>query len=68
METRKFSVTCTCMATYTSSIEVPANFSFEEAVEYAKEHIDEISIGELNYISDSDELDEENCSFANEEE
>lgn len=41
--------------------------SFEEAIEYAKEHINEIPCGELEYISDSDVLDEENCNFADEE-
>ena len=34
-----------------------------DEIKYAKEHINEINIGELAYISDSDELDEENCDF-----
>lgn len=37
--------------------------ALEEAVDYAKDHLDEIPCGELEYISDSDELDEENCDF-----
>lgn len=63
-ETKKFNVMCICMACYNSSIEVPADYTFEQAVEYAKDHIDEIPIdSDLEYISDTDELDEENCSF-----
>ena len=53
-----------CMAVYTGCIDVPAHMTIEEAVKYAKEHINEIPCGELEYISDSDVLDEENCDFA----
>ena len=60
---KKFNVTCTCLAVYNSHIMVPDELTFEEAIKYAKEHINEINIGELEYISDSDELDEENCDF-----
>ncbi len=61
-------VTVTCMAVYNSSIKVPDYLSFEEAIKYAKEHIDEIPCGELEYISGSDELDEDNCDFEENEE
>lgn len=64
---RKLNVTVQCMAVYNSSIMVPRELTFEEAIKYAKEHIDEINLGELEYISDSDELDEENCNFDEEE-
>jgi hypothetical protein len=60
---KKLNVTATCMAVYNSSIEVPDEMNLEEAIEYAKEHINEIPLGEMEYISDSDELDEENCDF-----
>lgn len=60
---KRLNVTVTCMAVYNSAIEVPDNMTIEEAIEYAKEHINEIPVGELEYISDSDELDEENCDF-----
>lgn len=56
-------VTVQCMAVYNSSILVPDDLTLEEAIAYAKEHIDEIPCGELDYISDSDEIDEENCDF-----
>lgn len=64
---RKLNVTVQCIAVYNSSIMVPCELTFEEAIKYAKEHIDEINLGELEYISDSDELDEENCDFDEEE-
>lgn len=60
---KKLNVTATCMAVYCSSIEVPDDMTLEEAIEYAKKHINEIPIGEMEYISDSDEIDEENCDF-----
>ena len=60
-------VTIQCMATYCSSIQVPAFMSRDEAIAYAKEHLDEASLGTLDYVPDSDELDEENCDFSQEE-
>ena len=60
----KLKVAATCMAWYNSEIDVPDGMTREEAIEYAKQHIDEIPVGELEYISDSDEIDEENCDFA----
>lgn len=65
---KRLNVTVTCMAVYNSSIEVPDDMTLEEAIEYAKKHIDEIPIGEMEYISDSDQIDEENCDFEEEEE
>ena len=59
-------VSVTCMATYNSTIMVPKDLSLEEAIQYAKDHIDLIPAGELNYISDSDQIDEENCHFEEE--
>lgn len=63
LKTKKLNVTVTCMAVYNSNIEVPDDMTLKEAIEYAKVHINEIPIGEMEYISDSDELDEENCDF-----
>ena len=65
---KHFNVTVQCMAVYCSSIDVPDEFSLDEAIKYAKEHINEIPCGELEYISDSDVLAEEFCCFADEEE
>ena len=64
---KRLDVTATCMAVYNSYIMVPDEFSEKEAIEYAKKHIDEIPVGEMEYISDSDILDEENCGFFDEE-
>lgn len=64
-DTKKFIASCTCTAYYTGSIEVPADYTLEQAIAYAKEHIDEIPIeSDLEYIGESDELDEEHCKFA----
>ena len=60
-------VTVQCMAVYNSSIEVPDNMNLQEAIEYAKEHLDEIPCGDLEWISDSDEIIEENCDFEEDE-
>ena len=38
---RKLNVTVQCMAVYNSSIMVPRELTFEEAIKYAKEHIDD---------------------------
>lgn len=62
---RVLNVTVYCQAYYTSQIELPKDFNgtYEDAIAYAEAHIKEIPLGELEYISDSDELDVENCSF-----
>ena len=67
MKTKTLNVTCSCMATYNSSIEVPADMSLEDAIEYAKEHIDRINVAELEYVNDSDSINEESCSFDEDE-
>ena len=65
-DTKKLIASCTCMAYYTGSIKVPADYTLEEAIAYAKEHINEIPIESgLEYIGGSDELDEKNCEFGN---
>lgn len=67
MKTKTLNVTCNCMATYSSSIEVLADMSLENAIEYAKEHIDRINVAELEYVYDSDSINEESCSFDEDE-
>lgn len=63
METKRLNVTVNCLAVYNSAIDVPADISIEEAIVYAKKHIKTIPLGELEWVEDSDELDEENCCF-----
>ena len=46
-----------------SSIDVPDEMGIDEAIEYAKAHLDEAPLGTLEYVRDSDILDEENCDF-----
>ena len=60
---KRLNVTVFCKAVYNSGIDVPDNMTREEAIEYAKAHLDEIPCGEWDYVSNSDELDEKNCNF-----
>ena len=60
---KKLYLTIQCMAVYNSSLDVPDYMSLEEAIEYAKQHLDEAPLGTLEYVRDSDTLDEENCGF-----
>ena len=62
--TRTLDVIVMCQAYYNSSIKVPADLSLKEAIDYAKNHLEDIPQGTLDYVSDSDQLDEENCDFA----
>lgn len=53
-----------CNAYYDGKLLLPEHIkTFPEAVAYAKEHLDEIPVGTLEYISDSDVLDEDNCEL-----
>ncbi len=63
---RTLNVSVMCMCTYDNTIDVPDNLTLDEAIEYAKDHIDEIDITELEYVPYSDEIDDENCSFEDE--
>ena len=60
---KKLLVTINCLAVYNSSIYVPDNMRLEEAIEYAKEHLDEADLSTLEYVPKSDSLDEDNCVF-----
>ena len=61
--TRRLHLTIQCMAVYESGIDVPADMSLEEAIAYAKQHLKEVPLGTMEYVQDSDVLDEENCDF-----
>lgn len=65
---KTLNVTIQCMAVYNSSIEVPEEMTLEEAIEYAKNHLNEIPLEELEYVADSDVLDEDNCDFEEDDE
>ncbi len=63
-ETKRLNVSVSCMATYNSHIDVPADMSLKKAVEYANEHIGSLQIEtDLEYVSDSDIINEESCHF-----
>lgn len=62
--TRTLKVSVLCQAYYNSSIEVPDELSLKEALSYAKNHLSDIPLGDLEYVEDSEQLDEENCGFA----
>lgn len=64
--TKTFLLTVQCLAVYTSCIEVPDEMSFEEAIQYINNHLNDIPLGELEYVPDSNQLDEENCNFYDE--
>lgn len=64
---KRLLVTVQCMAVYNSHIDVPDDFTEEQAIQYAKEHLEDIEIlSPLAYVSGSDELDEDNCQFEDE--
>lgn len=68
MGMKKLNVTIEFAKVGVSSIMVPDNFTLEEAIEYAKEHINEIPLpSQSDYISDSDIIDEDNCNFDEDE-
>ena len=60
---KRLNVTVQCLAVYNSRIDVPDDMTLEEAIKYAKAHLDEVPLGQLEYVRDSDQLDEDNCDF-----
>lgn len=62
-ETKTLNVRIWCQASYDGEIEVPRSMTLEEAIEYAKEHIEEIPLGAMDHLAYSDEIDEEGCEF-----
>lgn len=61
---KKLNVTIMYSVCGVSSIMVPDDMTLEEAIQYAKDHINEINTpSQADYISDSDIIDEDNCDF-----
>lgn len=56
-----------CQAYYNSQIELPKGFSgrYEYAIAYTKNHLKEVPLRELEYISGSDVLDEKIILLSN---
>ena len=63
MKTFTFEMTFSAIGTV--SIQVPDDFTIDQAIDFANETKDEIGLplNNWNYLSDSDQLDFENCSF-----
>ena len=61
-ETKRLAVTMFCDAIYYSSLDVPKEMTLDEAIAYAKAHTNDIPLGTLEYVQDT-ELDEANCDF-----
>lgn len=59
---KTLNVTVNCLGVYNSSIQVPDNMTIDEAIKYASEHLDLISMGQVEWAGDTN-LDEENCNF-----
>lgn len=67
VEPRSFNVSVICRCSYTASIPIPGNLTREQAIEFIKKELADVPLGELEYIPESDELDEENCDFEEED-
>lgn len=51
---KRLNVSIQCITTYDSFIDVPDEMEVDDAIQYANDHINEIPIGELERLSDSD--------------
>lgn len=60
---RTLQVSILCQAYYNNRIRVPVDLSLGKAIKYANDHLDDIPLGHLEYVENSDQLDEENCYF-----
>ena len=59
-----FNVTYQYSMIGTISIELPHEMTREEAIQYAKDNLEELPLPtDSDYLTDSSELDEENCDF-----
>lgn len=67
IDMKRLNLTVNCQAVYNSSILVPANLNFDEAIAYAYQRLDQVPVGHLEYIGGSETLDTDNCDFDDEE-
>lgn len=68
MKMRHLDVTIQCKAVYRSGIDVPEYMTIEQAMWYARSHLDDIPVTALEYVPGSGALDRYNCSFPNSQE
>lgn len=65
--TRHVRFTVQCMATYEASMDVPAGLQGDALADYIKGHLDSVGAEGLSYVPDSDSLDEESITDAEED-
>ena len=63
METKTFHVGVICTAFYKSELQVSADMTADEAWEYAQNHLDDIPVGDLEWVGDCEVDDPSNCHF-----
>ena len=58
-------VGCTCLVSYTSNIQIPDNYSLEEAIQYVKKNFDKVprNLQNAEPIYDSDLIIPEECEL-----
>lgn len=67
MKTKTFNITYQYSMIGTVSIAVPNNMSIDEAIQYAKDKVNELPLPQnAQYVGDSCIVDEENCDFSEE--
>ena len=63
VKTRTFCVTAFVTGIYSSAIQVPADLTWDEAMDYTADHLSDVPVTEIDFDVKSTELDEENCDF-----
>lgn len=58
-KTRPFHARIYVDAFYEATVNVPAHFTKEQAIQYVENHLPDIPLGPLQYVPDSDEIDHE---------
>lgn len=61
-KTKRLNLTINCKAVYNTSIFVPIDMTFDEAIAYANKYLDSIPVQPLEYAG-GDVIDEENSDF-----
>lgn len=68
-KTKKLNISMYSRYVGMTSIEVPDDYTLEQAIAYAKEHIDDIPLPDHGeYVEGQDTIDEDNCDFDDGEE
>ena len=60
---KKMTFTVQCLATYKGAVLVPDTMNRDEAIAFVKKNLNRIPTSKLDYVPDSDQLDEESCRF-----